>query len=326
MTRPIRIEYENAFYHVMNRGRGRQIIFHEEIYYQAFLDILANACERFDCIVHAYCLMGNHYHILIETPKANLSRVMRHVNGVYTQKHNWLKRTDGPLFRGRFKAILVDKDSYLVPLTRYIHRNPIDMKRPLVEKLDDYRWSSYPAYVGIAQAPTWLERERTYGILGHNDDHFAGYRRFVAKGVDENTASFYSKDNYAAIIGDKGFKAWIYEELLPELAIEQKSRLIHPDTELGEVTEGVARFYHCSMNELITVTRGKGKNEPRKIAMHLCQELTGAKLSILAKYFNLTAIGSVSSATHQIRKKRQNDEAFDVEVSGIITDIIQKAT
>ena len=90
MTRPIRIEYENAFHHdhVINRGRGRQTIFHEEVYYQTFLDILEGACERFNCIVHAYCLMENHYHLLIETPKANLSRVMRHINGIYTQKYN----------------------------------------------------------------------------------------------------------------------------------------------------------------------------------------------------------------------------------------------
>ena len=91
---------------------------------------------------------------------------MRHINGVYTQKYNRLKRTDGPLFRGRFKAVLVDSDAYLVPLTRYIHRNPIDMKSPLVAKLDDYRWSSYPSFVGIAEPQSWLERDRTYGIFG----------------------------------------------------------------------------------------------------------------------------------------------------------------
>ncbi|NQY35709.1 MAG: transposase [Alteromonadaceae bacterium] len=204
----------------MNRGRGRQTIFHEEVYYQTFLDILEGACVRFNCIVHAYCLMGNHYHLLIETPKANLSRIMRHINGVYTQKYNRLKRTDGPLFRGRFKAVLVDSDAYLVPLTRYIHRNPIDMKSPLVAKLDDYRWSSYPSFVGIAEPQSWLERDRTYGILGHHY-RFEGYRKFVAKGVDESMANFYSKNNYATIIGDQGFKEWIYDELLPELDLSK---------------------------------------------------------------------------------------------------------
>ena len=87
MPRPQRIEYENAFYHVMNRGRGRQIIFHDETYYQAFINTLVEAHKRFNCVIHAYCLMNNHYHLLIETPDANLSRVMRHINGVYTQRH-----------------------------------------------------------------------------------------------------------------------------------------------------------------------------------------------------------------------------------------------
>ena len=138
MPRPPRIEYENAFYHVMNRGRAREAIFHDKVYYDAFLKTLKEAVKRFDCVIHAYCLMGNHYHLLIQTPKANLSRVMRHINGVYTQRHNRLRLTDGPLFRGRFKAILVDIDSYLLHLSRYIHRNPIDMKSPLVENLVMY--------------------------------------------------------------------------------------------------------------------------------------------------------------------------------------------
>ncbi|MCU7815442.1 MAG: transposase [Candidatus Thiodiazotropha sp. (ex Rostrolucina anterorostrata)] len=151
MSRPLRVEYENAFYHVMNRGRGRQQVFREAAYYEAFLDCLKEA--------HAYCLMGNHYHLLISTPRGNLSRVMRHVNGVYTQRHNRLRRTDGPLFRGRYKAILVDASSYLLQLSRYIHRNPIEIHKSLVQQLDDYPWSSYPAYVGKAKPPDWLSRE-----------------------------------------------------------------------------------------------------------------------------------------------------------------------
>ncbi len=125
MPRPTRIQYENAYYHVMNRGKARQTIFHGEIYYQAFLQTLDEAHKRFDACIHAYCLMGNHYHLLIETPRANLDRIMRHINGIYTQRYNRLRRTDGPLFRGRYKAIIVDTDDYLLPLSRYIHRNPI---------------------------------------------------------------------------------------------------------------------------------------------------------------------------------------------------------
>ena len=105
MPRPVRIEYEGACYHVMNRGRGRQPIFRATAYFQAFLETLAEAHERFGVVIHGYCLMGNHYHLLLQTPHGNLGRVMRHMNGVYTQRYNRLKPTDGPLFRGRYKAI-----------------------------------------------------------------------------------------------------------------------------------------------------------------------------------------------------------------------------
>ncbi len=174
MPRAQRIEYENAFYHVMNRGRARQMVFHDDRYYQVFLKTLAEAHQRFYCVIHAYCLMGNHYHLLLETLHANLGRIMRHINGVYTQRYNWLKKTDGSLFRGRYKAILVDIDAYLLQLSRYIHRNPIDMKEPVVCDLAKYQWSSYPAYIAKVTAPSWLFREATYQMLG-NKQRYKGY-------------------------------------------------------------------------------------------------------------------------------------------------------
>ena len=101
MVRPLRIEYEDAYYHVMNRGGGRRSIFHGQQYYLGFLDCLDQAHTRFGVEIQAYCLMGNHYHLLIKTPRGNLSRAMRHINGVYTEYYNKIKKTDGPLFRGR---------------------------------------------------------------------------------------------------------------------------------------------------------------------------------------------------------------------------------
>ena len=159
MPRPLRIEYENAYYHVMNRGRARQTIFHDQKYFEAFLSTLAEAHQRFGVEVLCYCLMKNHYHLLLKTPEANLGRVMRHINGVYTQRHNRLKKTDGPLFRGRYKAICVEKDSYQLQLSRYIHRNPLEAKH--VQKLDSYPWSSYRYYVrSTEKPPKWLSQVR----------------------------------------------------------------------------------------------------------------------------------------------------------------------
>ena len=118
MPRPLRIEYEDAYY--------RQHIFHGEAYFDLFLKTLAETHQRFGLQVLCYCLMNNHYHLMVKTPEGNLGRAMRHLNGLYTQRYNRLRKTDGSLFRGRYKAILVENDSYQLQLSRYIHRNPIE--------------------------------------------------------------------------------------------------------------------------------------------------------------------------------------------------------
>jgi len=326
MPRPQRIEYENAFYHVINRGRGRQNIFHSEKYYQAFLDTLSETRQRFGCIIHAYCLMGNHYHLLLETPRANLSRIMRHINGVYTQRHNRLKNTDGSLFRGRYKSILVEQDAYLLQLSRYIHRNPIDMKRSIVDKLENYPWSSYPAYIGKVTPPDWLEQDSTFQILGAKQ-RFRGYKAFVKQGVDDETVKFYGKGNTAAIYGDKTFKAWIFDDLLPGLSVEEKSRVIQPFIELEKITNFVAKNYKMTVDDLRTMVKGRNSgNAPRKVAMYLCQELSDATLLKIADHFNLSHAGSVSYITHSIRQQMLIDRKFRREIEELIGFIAVKVT
>jgi len=326
MPRPLRIEYENAFYHVMNRGRERQFIFHDKLYYLAFLDTLNEASQRFDCVIHAYCLMGNHYHLLIETPNANLGRIMRHINGVYTQRYNRLKHSDGPLFRGRYKAILVEKDEYLIHLSRYIHRNPIEMKSPLVEKLEDYPWSSYPAFIGKIKPIDWLEREYTYQLLG-NKNKYKGYQSFVIQGNNEDITTFYEKEKLAAVLSSEGFKEWVYETLLPKLSGQVKNHVLQPDLTMSEITQAVARFYSTQQDDLQRVIKGPNKgNEGRKVAMYLCQEILDERLINIANFFNLTNMGSVSFITHQIRNLRKKDPDFSKKIDKLLESIIKQAT
>ena len=139
MARPLRIVFEGAWYHVMNRGAGRRAIFPTDEHRETFLALLGEMAGTFGVEVHAYCLMSTHYHLLLHTRRGNLSDALRHLNGIYTQRHNRQRRTDGPLFRGRFKAILVDADSYLAQLSRYIHLNPVPAKIP--EHALDTPWS-----------------------------------------------------------------------------------------------------------------------------------------------------------------------------------------
>ena len=151
MSRPLRIEFAGAIYHVTSRGDRREAIYRGDADRAAQLEVIAQAMERFDGQVLAYCLMGNHYHLVLHTRQANLSRVMRHVNGVYTQAFNQRHGLVGHLLQGRFKAILVDRDTYLLALCRYVERNPV--AAAMVARAGDWVWSSYRAHVGLAPTP-----------------------------------------------------------------------------------------------------------------------------------------------------------------------------
>lgn len=175
MARPLRIEYPGAYYHVTSRGNKRKAIFRDETDQEKFLDLLGRAVTDFQLRLHGYVLMSNHYHLLVETPKGGLNRAMRDLNGVYTQAFNHRHRRVGHLFQGRYKAILVDKDSYSVELSRYLHLNPWRVK-PSQDPFK-YRWSSLKAYVGEAAAPRWLTVEEVLDEFGSRGK--GGYRAFV---------------------------------------------------------------------------------------------------------------------------------------------------
>lgn len=157
MARPLRLEFAGALYHVTSRGNARDDIYLSDEDRVAWLATLGQVCARFNWVCHAYCQMTDHYHIVIETPDANLSQGMRQLNGVYTQLFNRTHSRAGPIFQGRFKAILVDKESYLLDLARYVVLNPLRAK--MVRQLERWPWSSYRATCGQAPKPDWLQTD-----------------------------------------------------------------------------------------------------------------------------------------------------------------------
>ena len=157
MARPLRLELAGGLYHVTSRGDRREDIYLSDEDRLMWLDTLAEVCARFRWKCYAYCQMSNHYHLLIETPEANLSKGMRQLNGVYTQRFNRRHQHVGHVFQGRFKAILVEKDSYLLELARYVVLNPLRAK--MVKRLEKWPWSSYLATCGEADRPEWLDCE-----------------------------------------------------------------------------------------------------------------------------------------------------------------------
>lgn len=208
MTRPLRLEFPGALYHVTSRGNRRNPIYRDDADRRAWLDVLGRVCERHHFVVHSFCQMTNHYHLLVETVEANLSQGMRQLNGLYTQHFNWRHSLVGHLFQGRYKAILVQKESYLLELSRYIVLNPLRAK--LVPSLDDWPWSSHH-FVSRKHPPSWLERNWLLSRFG--DEHTAAvsaYQQFVLAGVNE--ASPLAATRHQILLGDDAFVAG-YQQL-----------------------------------------------------------------------------------------------------------------
>lgn len=182
MSRPLRLEFSGALYHVTSRGDRREDIYADDSDREAWLDTLSQCCERFNWAIHAWCQMTNHYHLIVETAEANLSAGMRQLNGVYTQKVNRRHNRVGHVFQGRFKGILVERDSYLLELARYVVLNPV--RAGLVKHVRQWKWSSYHAMVGTAPRPQWLHTGWLLGQFGaRRARQIERYIEFVQEGV-----------------------------------------------------------------------------------------------------------------------------------------------
>jgi len=181
MARPLRIEFAGGLYHVTSRGDGQEDIYLDDADRSAFLEVLAEVTRRFNWTVHAYCLMTNHYHLLVETPDANLSQGMRQLNGVYTQRFNRYHRRVGHVFQGRYKGIIVQKDAHLLELARYIVLNPV--RAHMVRSANEWPWSNYRATAGFRDAPPWLATDPTLSsFASRRSEARKRYQEYVAQG------------------------------------------------------------------------------------------------------------------------------------------------
>ncbi|MDJ0806573.1 MAG: transposase [Gammaproteobacteria bacterium] len=182
MTRPLRIEYAGALYHVTSRGDRREDIYRDDEDREIWLEVFAQTCTRFNWRCHAWCQMDNHYHIVVETVEGNLSLGMRQLNGVYTQRSNRRHGLYGHVFQGRYKSILVQKESYLMELSRYVILNPV--RAGLVNDVHEWNWSSYGSMTGDREAPEWLETDWLLGCFGkRRSSCIAKYKNFVREGI-----------------------------------------------------------------------------------------------------------------------------------------------
>lgn len=222
MARPLRIEHPGALYHVTSRGDGREDIYLDDSDRQQFLQILGKVCRRMEWRCYAYCLMGNHYHLLIETPKANLARGMRQLNGVYTQTFNRVHRRVGHVFQGRYKAILVQRDPYLMELCRYIVLNPVRAK--MARKAESWLWSSHQVILGTRAAPPWLYRDEVLSLFSNQAARARSqYAKFVADGV--GGPRVWESLRQQIYLGDDGFLEQMQRKIDKAMSLSKASEV-----------------------------------------------------------------------------------------------------
>lgn len=261
MARPLRIEFSGALYHVTARGDRREPIYEDDEDKETFLNTLAQVVERFNWICHAYCLMTNHYHLVVETPDGNLSKGMRQLNGVFTQASNRRHGRSGHLFQGRFKAILVDKESYLLELARYVVLNPV--RAGMVKRPEKWAWSSYHATVGEASVPAWLAVDGLLSLFGkRRAEARQRYRIFVAEGVKQE--SIWGALRQQIYLGDEKF----VDRMQSKMAEPDEMTIPRAQRRAPAPTLEVIAARHQTRDEAIAAAYATGAYSYREIAEH----------------------------------------------------------
>ncbi len=312
MARQLRIEYPGAFYHVFSRGNQRQPVFLSDDDRYFFLKCLREAHEKFGVIVHVYCLMPNHYHLIIETPLGNLSSMMHFLNTMYTVYFNTKHKRCGHLFQGRFKSILIQAEGYATELSRYIHLNPV--RAELVDRPEQYPWSSYAQYCGTARHEKWIETAFILNLFAeYPEEARTDYAGFVIKGIGQDVPALIKDSIRKGILGNEEFITRIKKEFLGD-------RLGGPDREKPQLrrlrtTPNLALI--LSISEKVLGERNKFLIP---IAVLISHKSCALKLNEIGQFFSLS-ISSVSNACLKARAAMANNATLANAVDEIEREI-----
>lgn len=285
MARPLRIEFEGALYHVTARGNERRKVYFTETDYKRFLEYVKQAAKKHGIVLHCYVLMSNHYHLIIETPETNLSKVMHHINSSYTAYINRKRNRAGHLFQGRYKAIAVDKDSYLLELSRYIHLNPV--RAGIVERPQDYPWSSYKTYISRSSDEILTEDLILGMISGDKGKARKEYRTYVESAIGREIENPFRDVYGGMILGNKQFikdilKRIKSDHLNKEDISHRKALNVRHGVE--EIIDIVVRHFKTSKEELL----GGKPSEMKKISMYLMKMHTGMTNRSIGEVFRVS--------------------------------------
>jgi REP element-mobilizing transposase RayT len=314
MARALRIECEDVVYHVTARGNERRKIFFTKLDHEKFLDYIKAAKKKYGILVHSYVLMSNHYHLIIETPNANLSRAMQYINGSYTTYVNTKRKRSGHLFQGRYKAIIVDVDTYLLELSRYIHLNPVRAK--MVEKPEDHIYSSYKGFISNKKDGV-LTKELLMGMISESGkDSKSKYKAFVERAIGMETESPLKKVYGGIVLGRISFiketltrlkREYLQEE---EIANRRALRTIYG---VEEIIDIVSHHFHIKKDDITE----NNKPEQRKISLYLIKKHTGATNKAIGEVFGGITYSAVSKQYQRFTKELEGNRKLRKEIHGI---------
>ena len=291
MARALRIEYEGAVYHVTARGNERSKIFFSRKDYARFKEYLGEAKEKYGFLLNAYVLMTNHYHLIIETPEKNLSRIMHYLNGSYTTYTNIKRKRSGHLFQGRYKAIVVDKDSYLLELSRYLHLNPVRAK--MVEKPEEYPYSSYKSFIS-GNPESIVNLGAVLGMFSKSEKQARKrYQAFVEDAMGKEPENPIKKVYGGVILGSQEFIKKVLSKLesdrVEKMEVSHRKAL-HAAAGVEQIIEAVLRHYRISLEEIA----GNKRSEARNACIYLLKRHTAASNGEIGEIFRKLTYSAIA--------------------------------
>jgi REP element-mobilizing transposase RayT len=313
MSRQLRIEYPGAFYHVYSRGNQKQPIFFSDDDRYYFLKVLREVHQRMGCIIHLYCLMDSHYHLGLETPEANLSRIMHFLNTAYSVYLNKKHDRCGHLFQGRYKAILVQADAYARVLTTYIHGNPV--RKKIVEHPEHFPWSSCQDYYGIRNSQPWLETLFILGVFGNSRDILKlEHERYLTAASGHAFDKDIEKAARIGIMGDEEFLDRIRRAYL-------SGQIDNPDRELGQLRRLRIRPELADIARLVSQEFGSTSRLAKRCTIYLAHKFAGFKLREIGEFFGIGP-NAVSESYRRTDKEVQSNETLGLIIEKVRSQLI----
>lgn len=320
MARPLRIKYEGAFYHVTDRGNERREIFQTKKDYERFNQYLMGAKDKYGFLLHGYVLMTNHYHLIIETSKANLNRIMHYINGSYTTYFNRKQGRNGHLFQGRYKAILVDVDHYLLELSRYLHLNPV--RAGLVKRPEEYPYSSYRSYI-TREKEEMVHRDRIWGMISEDGRNGAQkYRRFVEEALGKDLESPLKRVYGGVILGGDKFIRDVLRRMEGKDVQRQDisyRRQLRVTKDVEEIIHAIGSYFNVTREVIL-----EDKRVFRNVAIYFSKKYTGLTNREIGSFLGGISYSAITRVYQRFGEKMLKDRELRkqiVEIGNILSNV-----